>query len=296
MGYGSYSFEAHQAITQSRAGKSADAVFTSSVVDPKMDPKGVRFRESRDSAQNPRSLGIVFALDISGSMASIPVQIACEQLPTFMKLLTDCQVADPQVLFMALTDVQGDGRPLQVGQFETTAELMDQWLTRCSLKGGGDELYELAFHFAARHTAMDCWEKRQRKGYLFMTGDEPANTTLAGSLVKQWIGTDVQDMPLEAVIEDVRRTFHPFFVIPDARRGQQVAAFWRKYLGDEVIVLADPVDTCAASAALVALGEGVVSGPSELREKLAASGHGRVSQVVDAVTPWYEAQRARQKA
>ena len=98
-------------------------------------------------------------------------------------------------------------------------------------------------------------------------------------------------MPLEAVIEDVRRTFHPFFVIPDARRGQQVGSFWRQYLGDDVIVLADPVDTCAASAALVALGEGAVSGLDELREKLSAAGHGRVSQVVDAVTPWFEARR-----
>ena len=44
MGYGSYSYEAHQAITSSREGKSAQAVFTSTVVDPKMDPKGVRFR------------------------------------------------------------------------------------------------------------------------------------------------------------------------------------------------------------------------------------------------------------
>ena len=53
MGYGSYSYEAHQAITSSRAGQSAAAVFKGTVVDPKMDPKGVKYRESRDSKDNP---------------------------------------------------------------------------------------------------------------------------------------------------------------------------------------------------------------------------------------------------
>lgn len=286
MGYGSYSYEAHQAITSSRAGQSAAAVFKGTVVDPKMDPKGVKYRESRDSKDNPDSLGIVFALDISGSMSSIPVDIATKQLPGFMKLLTDAKVASPQVLFACLTDVTGDGRPLQVGQFETTAELMDQWLTRCSLKGGGDELYELAFHFFARHTAMDCWEKRQRKGYLFMTGDEPSNTTLTGALVKRWIGTDQQDMPLAAVIADVRRTFHPFFIAPDRKRGAGVSAFWTPYLSESFIVLDDPADTCAAAAGLVALGEGAVKGLAQLEASLTASGNTRAKQVVEALRPW----------
>lgn len=286
MGYGSYSYEAHQAITSSRAGQSAAAVFKGTVVDPKMDPKGVKYRESRDNKDNPNSLGIVFALDISGSMASIPVDIATKQLPGFMKLLTDAKVASPQVLFAALTDVQGDGRPLQVGQFETTAELMDRWLTRCSLNGGGDELYELAFHFFARHTAMDCWEKRQRKGYLFMTGDEPSNTTLSGALVKRWFDTDQQDMPLEAVIADVRRTFHPFFIAPDLKRGEGVSAFWTPYLKESFIVLDDPADTCAAAAGLVALGEGAVSGLAQLEASLTKSGNTRAKQVVEALRPW----------
>jgi hypothetical protein len=286
MGYGSYSYEAHQAITSSRAGQSAAVVFTGTVVDPKMDPKGVKYRESRDNRDNPNSLGIVFALDISGSMASIPVDIATRQLPGFMKLLTDTKVASPQVLFAALTDVQGDGRPLQVGQFETTAELIDRWLTKCSLEGGGDELYELAFHFFARHTAMDCFEKRQRKGYLFMTGDEPANTTLSGALVKKWFGSDQQDTPLAAVIADVRRTFHPFFIAPDRKRGAGVSAFWTPYLAESFIVLEDPADTCAAAAGLVALGEGAVTGLAQLEASLAKSGNTRAKQVVEALRPW----------
>lgn len=66
-----------------------------------------------------------------------------------MKLLTACHVADPQVMFMAVGDATSDRAALQVGQFESTAELMDQWLTWCFLEGGGGgtghESYELAF-------------------------------------------------------------------------------------------------------------------------------------------------------
>ena len=70
MGYGAYSYTSHQALTKSRKGKSAQSVFTQSRIHPSMNPYGVMARESRDSADNPNSLAIVFSLDISGSMGS----------------------------------------------------------------------------------------------------------------------------------------------------------------------------------------------------------------------------------
>ena len=36
------------------------------------------------------------------------------------------------------------------------------------------ESYELAMYFMARHTALDCHEKRGKRGYLFIIGDEMA--------------------------------------------------------------------------------------------------------------------------
>lgn len=118
----------------------------------------------------------MFALDVTGSMGDIPQTLARRELPTFMKLLTDCGVADPQLMFMAIGDATSDRAPLQVGQFESTANLMDQWLTWSYLEGGGggtgEESYELAFYVIAQHTDMDCWVKRKKRGYLFVTGDE----------------------------------------------------------------------------------------------------------------------------
>ena len=55
---------------------------------------------------------------------------------------------------------------------------MDDDLGRILLEGGGGgqktESYELALYFMARHTATDCFERRGRRGYLFIIGDEMA--------------------------------------------------------------------------------------------------------------------------
>ena len=281
MGFGSYSFEAHAALTQARSQKSTQEVFTQTSLHPSMNPFGVKHRESRDSKEHPRSLGIVFALDVSGSMGEIPELLAKKELPKFMKSLGDCGVESPQVLFMAFTDHEYDGRPLQVGQFETTAELMDQWLVRCSLSGGGApapdyasksgngfESYDLAFYFAAKHTAMDCWEKRKKKGYLFVTGDEPPYSHARADVVKHVLGDTISDMPLGAVIEAAKETFEPFFLIPDAGRAQSIKDRWTPVLGDRVIVLEGPEDTTGVAAGLVALGEGNIKDAAALRAKV----------------------------
>src|SRR6187431_1170345 len=100
MGYGNYSYEAHRAITTARAAAPANVVFQRNDCDPAMSPRGVRYRESRDSAEHPNSVGIVFALDVSGSMGEIPHQLATRTLPTFMSSVSTV-LPDPQLLFMA---------------------------------------------------------------------------------------------------------------------------------------------------------------------------------------------------
>ena len=291
MGHGSYSYEAHQAITARRQALPVQQVFKQRGCHARMDPRGVKFRESRDSAGHQSSLGIVFALDVSGSMGTIPELIARQEMPGFMKTLLDCGVTDPQVLFMALSDVASNEAPLQVGQFESTAELMDQWLTTCWLEGGGQtpyESYELALWFAARHTAMDCWEKRKKRGYLFMTGDEPSYDILKKADVAAVLGEQIpKDIPLAEVVREVNRTFATYLLIPDPNRGRKVGRFWREVLGRNAIVMADPVDTCAVAAGLVALGEKAVPDVAELSRRLAARGlaRERVAAVVAAIEP-----------
>ncbi|MDC0711296.1 VWA domain-containing protein [Stigmatella sp. ncwal1] len=291
MGYGSYSYEAHEAMTQARQNLPQQEVFRQRECHPKMNPHGVRLRESRDSEAHPNSLAIVFALDVSGSMGEIPDMLARKHLPSFMKNLLEAGVADPQVLFMAIGNAYADRAPLQVGQFESSEQQMDQWLTRMYLEGGGGglgETYELAMYFAAEHTAMDCLEKRQKKGYLLMTGDEPAFDKASKAHIQQVIGDVIpEDLPVKQVFQRLEQSFEMFFLIPDGKR-RQYEDFWRYHLGDRVICMDAPEDTCTVAAGIVALREGAVSSVEALTERLRQQNTpaARIRGVINALTPW----------
>lgn len=277
MGYGNYSHAAHAALIADRAARPGSEVFTQTSTHPLMDPRGLKVRESRDNADHPNSLGIAFALDVTGSMGDIPEILARRELPTFMKLLTDCGVADPQLLFMAIGDANSDRAPLQVGQFESTAALMDQWLTWSYLEGGGggsgEESYELAFYVMAQHTDMDCWVKRRKRGYLFVTGDELPYPAVSRRHVEALIGEQLdEDIPIEEVIAAAAETCHLFFLIPDAQRRRRCEPRWRELLGDHVICMASPDDACAVAAGIVALTEKAVPGLDALAGVMGASG------------------------
>jgi hypothetical protein len=293
MGYGQYSQEAHEDLVRGRTNVSREQVFKQRSGHPLMDPRGVRARESRDSAEHPHSVPIAFALDVTGSMGAIPEQIARHELPGFMKLLADCGVQDPQVLFLAIGDATCDKAPLQVGQFETTAELMDQWLIYSYLEGGGGgnahESYELAMYFLAEHTDMDSWVKRKRRGYMFMTGNELPFPAVSKHQVDTVIGDRLDDdIPTEDVVAALSETYHPFFLIPSAEYARSCERTWRDLLGDHVIVMSSPSDTCYVAAGAIALTEGRAADIDQLAQLLTSGGAepSRVRSVINALTPY----------
>ena len=280
MGYGNYSLAAHAALTAGRAHKGGSEVFGQTQCHPLMNPKGLKVRECRDSANHPDSLGIAFALDVTGSMGDIPHLLATRELPNFMKLLTACGVAHPQLMFMAIGDANSDQAALQVGQFESTAELMDQWLTWSFLEGGGggsgEESYDLAFYIAAQHTDMDNWVKRKKKGYLFMTGDELPYPAVSRHQIEALVGEKLdEDIPLEEVIAVATETYHVFFLIPDLGRRQRCEARWREVLGNHTIGMESPADTCAVAAAIVGLTEKLIPDLDALAGILSSNGFDR---------------------
>jgi hypothetical protein len=297
MGGGRYDYEEHQAATQARAGLAVEQVFTKNACDPALNPLGVGVRESRDSAGHPDSLAIVFALDVSGSMGEIPVQLATKTMPGFMKGVMTV-VPDPQVLWMAVGCAFCDRSPIQVGQFESEDSLIDRWLGTLHLEGGGGwrgESYDLAMYFAARHTAIDCHEKRGRRGYFFMTGDEVFFMSVDPDTVKRWIGDDLKEsLGIEALVDELVRRYRTFFLIPDQRRADTDGCgwAWRKLLGDCVVVLGEPGDAAAAAALLVGICEGqlrdVEALAAKVERELGFFGADR-DRVVAAVRPYLEA-------
>ncbi len=228
-------------------------------------------------------------------MGEIPKLMATQQLPIFMKTLLDCQIPDPQLLFMAVGDAVSDNAPLQVGQFKSTAELMDQWLTWSYLEGGGggtgQEFYELGLYLLAMHTEMDCMVKRKKRGYLFMTGDEVPYPTLSKHIVESIIGDRLDDdLTCEEIVAEVQKSFVPFFIIPDRARAKKCERRWRDLLGDHVLCLEAPVDVCFVAAGAILLSEGRVSNFKQLTELLSNAGmpSARRNQVVRALTPFAE--------
>lgn len=292
MGSGAYSSDAHAQLLQGRAHRPAEQVFTQRAVHPLMNPKGVRVRECRDSADHPTSLGIVFALDVTGSMGAIPKALATTELPRFMSVLIGAGVTDPQLCFMAVGDALHDVAGLQVGQFESTAALMDQWLTSTWLEGGGGgngrESYELALYFCAQHVEMDCVVKRQHRGYLFLTGDELPYDTLSRHVVETVVGDALDDdLKLAEIVAELQKSFVPFFLIPDASRRQKIESTWRAVLGDHVLCMEDPRDVCFVAAGALLIGEGLTRDEATLSAALTRGGlgAGRRGAVLQTLRP-----------
>lgn len=235
-------------------------------IHPTLDPKGVTFRESRDSETHPRSNAISVLFDETGSMGSIP-RIFQKKLAELMNaLLIKGYIQDPQILFGALGDATCDRVPLQIGQFESGVE-MDDHLRNIVLEGGGGgtshESYELALYFLARHTSIDCWEKRGRKGYAFLIGDEKAYPSVNKQHVATHIGDSLQEnIPLRQIIMEVQRRYHFFFIFPrNAYHGhdEEIQNFWRNLLGQHVIFLDDENAVSETIALTIGLTEDAIN-------------------------------------
>jgi hypothetical protein len=286
LGYGEYSHAAHVALTGGRI--DAPVRFRTDESHPLMRPHGVR-RECRDSEDHPESLAIAFALDVTGSMGDIPRELATTTLPDFMRVLLDVGVRHPQVCFMAVGHAGQDAAPLQVGQFESTAALIDLWLTRLWLEGGGvgrHEAYELAMYFAAHHMVLDCVERRGRRGYLFLTADVGPNPAVSRTQVERLIGDRLDaDIPIRALIEALQQRFEPFLLLAP-QTATTVESAWRELLGERVVRLGDAADAAHVAAGLVVLVESERTTLTATIDRLIAQGmpRKRGARIATAIT------------
>lgn len=251
------------------AGRAAKAV------NPLMDPKvvagkgspfvGSIMREARDSDTHPESLAIGVFFDVTGSMHGIPVVLE-KKLAGLMALLTQKgYVAHPQILFGAIGDANSDHVPLQVGQFESGVE-MDDDLDKIYLEGGGGgqnrETYELSHYFFWKHTSIDCWEKRQHKGYFFTMGDEAPYEYVRKDHVQRLIGTKLQaDIPTKDVIAALSERYHVFHIIIEEGsypHEPTIEKAWTDLLGERVLKLEDQNNVAELIASTIGLTEGTV--------------------------------------
>lgn len=255
MGGGGYSISDRsvRAASKGYATKSIDELFETREHDWRqkgMDPKGAKYREARDSDEHPESVPIIFALDVTGSMLRIPHQMLKDGLPTMMGTIIQQGVKDPQLMFMAIGDHECDSAPLQVGQFESSDELLDKWLTSVWLEGHGGgnegESYLLVWYFASCHISTDHWVKRKKKGFLFTVGDEPTLKQLPGKALDEIMGpAQNKSMTASELLAKAQETWYVYhFHVKEGSKGswQETIDEWSQLLGPGLIVVDDHKD------------------------------------------------------
>jgi hypothetical protein len=219
-------------------------------------------------------------LDVTGSMGAVPEHLVKHGLPHMMDEIIKAGVPDPQVLFMGIGDHEFDRSPLQAGQFESSDELLDKWLMDTYLEGGGGgndgESYMLAWYFAARHTKIDCHEKRKEKGFLFTIGDEHNLPSVPGPVLEKLMGKGGQYGTLlnsSDLLEEARELYHVYHIhTAETYSGKRevVPQRWKQLMGDNLIVVQSSDHISGIIADIVSKSgstEGVEASPDKERDE-----------------------------
>ena len=219
MGGGSYSYSTSVARA-SNVYQSMDRseVFTSTFLNPQMDIKN-KIRECVDSEEHPNAFPIIIGLDVTGSMGRIPYELITNSLPQIMKKIMDEGVKDPQVCFLGIGDSRCDNAPLQVGQFESSDELMEKWLKLVYLEGHGGG------------------KKHGRKGVVITIGDEPIHMTISRNAIKELFGSAEANVNVIDLLNEARSEWDIYHInVPDySGRKALTKNCWNELLQDKVL-------------------------------------------------------------
>jgi hypothetical protein len=237
-----------------------------------------KFRESRDSENNPNSTPIIIGADETGSMGVLAEIIIRTGLGTIMKEIYDRKpVTDPHICCLALGDAACDYAPIQATQFEASIVLADQvqkFYLEGNGGGNGGESYPLAWLFAYAKTKCDAI-KRGRKGYLFTIGDECPLDQITKQQAQRFLGLNIeQDMDARTILEDIQKDWHVFHLIVKPVPHQPVVSKWREWLGERAIIVPDTSRIAEGIVSILQIVEGQDPG------SVASSWHGNTSTVV----------------
>lgn len=247
-----------------RSGRTAASVHES--LDPKWTNKaGEQIRECRDSVEHPMTLPVVVLFDETGSMGR-SAYVVQEKLAGVKGVTLRAGLTDAQLLFGAYGDADnGEVAPCQIGQFESGTE-MEEWLNNIYIEGNGGgnghETAGLAMWFLANFSALDSVEKRGKKGYMILIGDEVSNT-VRRSAIENYIGNTKGiegDAPMEVVVQQASELYDIYFLLvhtgADVAQGSE--GYWSNLLGADHVLPMESLDNLAETiSALIAAGEGL---------------------------------------
>lgn len=180
---------------------------------------------------------IVVAMDVTRSRGD-DTRIIYAKLPLFIgQIELKGYVPGAAISFCAIGDAtSGDKAPLQISQFEADNRL-DEALSKIWIEegggGSGQESYELAAYYYARHTQLACLD-RGAKGYFFFLGDEGFYPRVSAEQVRRVLGHEMPEarpVPVgdprdgyeepgadgvdsRAIFRELQEKFHTFFIYP----------------------------------------------------------------------------------
>ena len=266
MGGTSWSDSDWQQHSTNNAGKSQKQIFTQTKTVAELDPKNWTVRESCDSANHPNSTPVMVVVDHTGSMGHLAVTLVKTGTGTlFNELLKRQPISDPQLAVASVGDAVANGPDdaFQMTQFESDIEVALQ-TEKIHLAGGGGgngfESYEFGFYAAARRVKSDAFIKRQKKGYLFVIGDDgPYDGGVRAQLIEAVFGDKLErDITWAELIAEVKRTWHPYFlmVAQGDTFGKHLQNEWETILGENAIVLQDVNSMAEVIVSLIEVNEG----------------------------------------
>lgn len=246
------SWQSYRSVSSTR---SVEQNFSQRELHENLNPRNIEIRESCDSAANPFSTPIILGLDVTGSMGFIAQSLATTYLGKLIEnILERKPVTDPHMMVMGIGDVAGHGMgrhdraPLQVSQFEADIRIAEQLAQIYVERGGcgnGSESYHLPWHFAANFTKTDCWDKHNRKGYIFTIGDEGVPPDLTPEQLRYVYGKEMPGVSTRDVLRAAQEKYNVYHLVVAegdyCRHGGLERALnpWRNLLGENAIVLED---------------------------------------------------------
>ena len=288
MGHGSYRSSDWNKLKSSRnitGSSTVSDLYKSKSMQNWLNPYGVKYRESCDSMDNPASTAIIFGLDVTGSMGYLPEEIAKNALNrTMLEIYEKKPVTNPHIMFQAIGDSKSDRAPLQVTQFEADIRIAEQLLdVYFEGRGGGNggESYLLSWYFASRHTKIDCFDKRKKKGFLFTIGDERCHEELTDMEIQRVFGEKVEDCTSRGLYKDASEKYEIFHIVmkAGAYKYQESGESWKALIGNRAIEL-DPEDLNILPELLVGLMQRV---DGKSIDEIVSQWTGKASEVVKKI-------------
>jgi len=210
MNTGSYTVNSHQDIFKSRT------------INEALNPYKVT-RECCDSEEHPKTIPVILALDVTGSMGDAAKEVATK----LNIIMTDLysKVKDVEFMIMGIGDFAYDDAPLQVSQFESDIRIAEQMDKIWFESGGGGnnfESYSAAWYFGARHCKLDCWN-RGKKGIIITLGDEDLNPYIPYNRLTRVTGNSLQgDIETKDLYKEASEKFDIYHIYVD-HHGYQYA-------------------------------------------------------------------------